>query len=263
MCIRDSNGGDGTFDQVAESAGVDDAGKGISAAWADFDGDGALDFIVVKGLERNVLYRNKDTTVAARGLFVRPVDAGGRTHTGFTMGATVSLFEAGTSTRVLGGGARVIDGGGGFNSQNAYDAYFGVADVDAAVDVEVRFPSSAGSAPVVVWQRGVVPSAIDAAPFAGRRVVEVAFAVPVPNDAVHRWALDEAAGIAVAADTGTSGAPADGRRRGPRRGRGGGHPSVFSARGPGRGHPQGRGRGRKWPCVATVSYTHLTLPTKA
>ena len=91
-------------------------------------------YVVNRG-QANVLYRNTDATVAARGLFVRPVDAGGRTHTGALMGAVVSLFEAGTATRVLGGGARAIDGGsGGFGAQNAYDPHFAVADLDAAVD---------------------------------------------------------------------------------------------------------------------------------
>ncbi len=55
--------------------------------------------------EQDLLYRNKDLNVAVRGLFVRPVDSSGRTLTGFTLGAVVSLFEAGTSTRGFGGGA--------------------------------------------------------------------------------------------------------------------------------------------------------------
>ena len=47
--------------------------------------------------------------VAARGLFVRPIDANGRTHTGASIGAVVSLYVAGTSTRVRGGAQREDD----------------------------------------------------------------------------------------------------------------------------------------------------------
>ena len=37
---------------------------------------------------------------------MRPVDAAGNAHAGTSYGAVVSLFEAGTTVRVLGGGAR-------------------------------------------------------------------------------------------------------------------------------------------------------------
>jgi hypothetical protein len=40
------NRGDGTFTDVAERAGVEDLGAGMSAAWGDFNGDGQLDLYV-------------------------------------------------------------------------------------------------------------------------------------------------------------------------------------------------------------------------
>jgi len=40
------NLGDGTFDEVAEAAGLDDTRWSSSAGWADFNGDGALDLFV-------------------------------------------------------------------------------------------------------------------------------------------------------------------------------------------------------------------------
>ena len=40
------NNGDGTFADVAAEAGVDDLAAGMSASWADYDGDGYLDLYV-------------------------------------------------------------------------------------------------------------------------------------------------------------------------------------------------------------------------
>jgi Flp pilus assembly protein TadD/thiol-disulfide isomerase/thioredoxin len=40
------NNGDGTFSSAAAEAGVQEAGAGMSACWADFDGDGKLDIYV-------------------------------------------------------------------------------------------------------------------------------------------------------------------------------------------------------------------------
>lgn len=51
------NQGDGTFREVAGSAGVAFRGTGMGAAWGDYDGDGHLD-LVVTAYGRNVLYRN-------------------------------------------------------------------------------------------------------------------------------------------------------------------------------------------------------------
>lgn len=40
------NNGDGSFEDVAAAAGVEDLGAGMSAAWGDYDGDGLLDLHV-------------------------------------------------------------------------------------------------------------------------------------------------------------------------------------------------------------------------
>jgi hypothetical protein len=40
------NRGDGTFEDVAARAGVEDLGAGMSVAWGDYDGDGRLDLYV-------------------------------------------------------------------------------------------------------------------------------------------------------------------------------------------------------------------------
>jgi hypothetical protein len=53
------NNGDGTFTDVARQAGVDNpTGRSLSAAWADFDGDGWPDLYVANDISDNVMYRN-------------------------------------------------------------------------------------------------------------------------------------------------------------------------------------------------------------
>ncbi|MDP6778929.1 MAG: VCBS repeat-containing protein [Candidatus Latescibacteria bacterium] len=52
------NNGNGTFSDVAPSAGVDDIRDSQFAAWGDYDSDGDLDLYVVNREQNNVLYRN-------------------------------------------------------------------------------------------------------------------------------------------------------------------------------------------------------------
>ena len=53
------NNGNGTFTEVAAAAGVaDTAGRGLSAAWADFDGDGWIDLYVANDQSDNAFFRN-------------------------------------------------------------------------------------------------------------------------------------------------------------------------------------------------------------
>lgn len=53
-----ANNGDGTFRDIADSAGVGDVGRGEGVAWADFDNDGDQDVLVVNYGGSNVLYSN-------------------------------------------------------------------------------------------------------------------------------------------------------------------------------------------------------------
>lgn len=53
------NDGRGRFVDVAEAAGVSNpAGRSLSAAWADFDGDGWIDLYVANDISDNALFRN-------------------------------------------------------------------------------------------------------------------------------------------------------------------------------------------------------------
>jgi len=55
------NRGDGTFEEVAAKAGVDNADKrrGMGVAWGDYDNDGWPDLFVANDMDANYLYRNK------------------------------------------------------------------------------------------------------------------------------------------------------------------------------------------------------------
>ncbi len=54
------NNGDGTFTEVAKTAGVSDPEKrfGLTAVWTDFDQDGHIDLFVTNDGQPNYLYRN-------------------------------------------------------------------------------------------------------------------------------------------------------------------------------------------------------------
>ena len=55
------NNGDGTFTNVARTAGVDDPHRyfGLGSVWSDLDGDGKLDLFVANDGEPNFLYHNE------------------------------------------------------------------------------------------------------------------------------------------------------------------------------------------------------------
>jgi phage pi2 protein 07 len=52
------NNGNGTFSEVGAAAGVNDGAQSWSTAWADYDNDGDMDFILSNISDQNRLYRN-------------------------------------------------------------------------------------------------------------------------------------------------------------------------------------------------------------
>jgi hypothetical protein len=62
------NDGRGVFQDVARAAGVENtAGRSLSAAWCDFDGDGRDDLYVANDVSDNAMYRNLGGTAAQPG----------------------------------------------------------------------------------------------------------------------------------------------------------------------------------------------------
>lgn len=54
------NNGDGSFSDVAQSAGVaDEQGRSLGVVWFDFDGDGLVDLYVANDVSANGVYRNR------------------------------------------------------------------------------------------------------------------------------------------------------------------------------------------------------------
>jgi hypothetical protein len=91
------NQGNGTFKDVARSAGVwDPNGKGLGAVWLDYDRDGDVDLYVVNDATPNMLYRN---------------DGDGR-FTDVTLLAGVCCSEDGKAESGMGTDAGDADGDG-------------------------------------------------------------------------------------------------------------------------------------------------------
>jgi enediyne biosynthesis protein E4 len=81
------NLGDGSFEDVTESAGVGAAHRGMGAAWADYDSDGDLDLFVTSWGD-NILWQNQGD-----GTFRNVTEASGLRGAGFWTGASWSDFD--------------------------------------------------------------------------------------------------------------------------------------------------------------------------
>jgi hypothetical protein len=121
--------------------------------WADVDADGDLDLALTGSrpdgmhlIMRNLL----PATDAARSLHVRVLDSRGRAT---LAGAEVRVFAAG-STRFV--GARLVDSGSGYDSQNDAPVHVGIPSGVTRVDVQVIVPRKGSRQ--AVWQRGVDPA---------------------------------------------------------------------------------------------------------
>lgn len=120
--------------------------------WADVDGDGDLDLAVTGSRTdgSHLVMRNMlPAADAARGLHVRVVDGKGHAT---RAGAEVRVYAAGT-TRLI--GARLVDGGSGYDAQNDMPVHVGVPAGVARVDVQVIVPRHGTR--IATWQRGVAP----------------------------------------------------------------------------------------------------------
>ncbi|MCY3545381.1 MAG: VCBS repeat-containing protein, partial [Gemmatimonadetes bacterium] len=146
------NEGDGRF-RNALPANLLEHGPSHGVSWADFDRDGDLDLAIANNDQAggtHHLYRNLLLPeAAARSLQVAATDADGRT---MVPGTEIQLMDHDTG-RIL--GTRLIDTGGGYCSQGATPAHFGIPAGVERVDVRVTYVS--GGRRTTVVSEGIFP----------------------------------------------------------------------------------------------------------
>ena len=129
-------GGDGAFQNALPSLFLEH-GPSHGVAWADYDKDGDLDLAIANNNQEagtHHLYRNELAGERGRrSLQVAALDGDGRW---LHPGAEVRIFDA-DSGRIL--GTRLVDSGGGYCSQGAVAAHFGIPDGIESVEVRVTF----------------------------------------------------------------------------------------------------------------------------
>jgi VCBS repeat protein/ASPIC/UnbV protein len=117
--------------------------------WVDVDGDSDLDLALTgsRADGTHVVMRNMlPPAAASRGFQVRVVDDENRA---VRAGTEVRIFAPGT-TRLL--GARLVDSGSGYDSQNDLPVHFGLPTSMTRVDLQIIVPRGGKRTPI--WMRG-------------------------------------------------------------------------------------------------------------
>jgi len=131
------NDGNGSFTEVIYGNIVNDAGDSYGVAWADYDKDGDLDFLVANGGGNNYLYKNAGNS----NNWVNIKCVGTKSNTS-AIGAKISA-----KANIYGNDTwqyREIFGQTGFDSQNSLNVEFGLGDA-AVID-----------SLVIIWPSGIV-----------------------------------------------------------------------------------------------------------
>ncbi len=124
------NRGDGTFNEVAVSIGLDDTEQGRGVGCFDFDRDGDIDILLVNATAPHlILYRNDSSNLGNYITFKLK----GSNANSFGVGAVVRATTThGTHIRQLGGSNNFV-------SHDPLEVHFGLGDA-TAVSVEVTWP---------------------------------------------------------------------------------------------------------------------------
>jgi len=123
------NNGDGTFSDIASTAGIQNTGPGEGATWGDYDNDGDMDLYVVNYRQSNKLYKNNGNS--NHWIIIKPV---GTTSNRAGIGARIEV-TMGTSTRI-----RDVDGGSGFCSQDSLWVHFGLGSNEKIDTLKIKWP---------------------------------------------------------------------------------------------------------------------------
>ncbi|HHT9121736.1 MAG TPA: CRTAC1 family protein [Candidatus Wunengus sp. YC63] len=119
----------GTFSDVAGSAGIQNTGPGEGATWGDYDNDGDMDLYVVNYRQSNKLYRNNGNS--NHWIIIKPV---GTTSNRAGIGARIKA-TTGTTIQI-----REVDGGSGFCSQDSLWVHFGLGSNETIDTLEIQWP---------------------------------------------------------------------------------------------------------------------------
>ena len=126
-----TNGGSGTFTEVATTAGLGDTGTGRGMAWADYDGDGDMDLYVATATgETNLLYKNNGNT--NKWLHVKLT---GVANNRSAIGTVVTAVTG--ATRQF----RQVSGGDGYQSQGSLTVEFGFGSTATVDSLIVEWPA--------------------------------------------------------------------------------------------------------------------------
>ncbi|MFL5502094.1 MAG: VCBS repeat-containing protein [Gemmatimonadaceae bacterium] len=165
------NNGNLTFTNETASWGLDTPSFGSGAAYADLDGDGALDLVVNNVNDEAFVYRNNARTLAKRNHYLQvSLEGSGRNR--FALGAKVTVQDGGASLY------QELSPSRGFQSSSDYVLTFGLGKIDTVQSVTVDWPDGqvSSSRNVVANQRLVVKQSV-----AAKRVTALRFDEPAPG----------------------------------------------------------------------------------
>ncbi len=127
------NLGDRFVPVVSAALARDNGSHGV--AWADFDADGDLDVALANNHARGTHYLFRNRLSPDRGRRSLQVMVEDRLGKATRAGSEVRVYRAGTRLLL---GTRLVDTGGGYDSQGVTPVHFGLPGADR-VDVEVTF----------------------------------------------------------------------------------------------------------------------------